>query len=101
MTRIDSPFANAGFPFKLGEYLATGKVVIATDVGDVRNYLVDKRDALIVSPSNAQAIDSAIDYFFSNINDMANIGLNGFKKSKQFFNPSINSKMLERFIEGL
>jgi len=101
MTRIDSPFANAGFPFKLGEYLATGRVVIATDVGDVKNYLVDKRDALIVSPSSAQAIDTAIDYFISNINDMPNIGVNGFERSKEFFNPSINSKMLETFIGGL
>ena len=101
MTRIDSPFANAGFPFKLGEYLATGRVVIATDVGDVKNYLVDKRDALIVSPSSSQAIDTAIDYFISNIDDMPNIGVNGFERSKEFFNPSINSKMLETFIEGL
>ena len=101
MTRFVSPFANAGFPFKLGVYLATGRVVIATDVGDVKNYLVDKRDALIVSPSSAQAIDTAIDYFISNINDMPNIGVNGFERSKEFFNPSINSKMLETFIEGL
>ena len=28
MTRIDSPYANSGFPFKLGEYLATGNAVI-------------------------------------------------------------------------
>ena len=44
MTRIDSSFANAGFPWKLGEYLATGKPVIATDVSDVKYYLTDKQD---------------------------------------------------------
>ena len=30
MTRVDLAFAHAGFPFKLGEFLATGKPVIAS-----------------------------------------------------------------------
>src|SRR5208283_1749146 len=35
MTRVNVAFANAGFPFKLGEFLATGKPVIASRVSDV------------------------------------------------------------------
>jgi len=49
MTRINSRFANAGFPFKLGEFLATGKGVIATNVGDVSSYLEDGVNALLIS----------------------------------------------------
>ena len=39
MCRTNSGFANAGFPFKLGEYLATGNPVISTKASDVENYL--------------------------------------------------------------
>ena len=98
MTRIDSPYANAGFPFKLGEYLATGKVVIASRVSDVSNYLVDKKDALIIEPSSSDSIIDAIDFYMKNKDEMSDIGKNGLKKCKQFFNPEINSKMLDNFI---
>ena len=101
MTRINSPFANAGFPFKLGEYLAAEKVVIATNVSDVGLYLENKKDALLIEPSNSLAIGDAIDYYFENIDRMPNLARNGFHKSKQFFNPLINSKILERFVEQI
>jgi glycosyltransferase involved in cell wall biosynthesis len=42
MCRNESGFANAGFPFKLGEYLATGNPVICTKVSDVQYYLDEK-----------------------------------------------------------
>ena len=60
MTRINSKFANAGFPFKLGEFLASGKAVIATNVGDVPNYLFNDINALLVNPNSAEEIIDAL-----------------------------------------
>jgi glycosyltransferase involved in cell wall biosynthesis len=55
MCRTESGFANAGFPFKLGEYLATGNPVICTKVSDVEYYL-DEDDAYLIEPGNPRQI---------------------------------------------
>ena len=74
MTRINSRFANAGFPFKLGEFLATGKGVIATNVGDVSSYLEDGVNALLISPNTVNELANAILTF---INEPGKIKLLG------------------------
>jgi glycosyltransferase involved in cell wall biosynthesis len=56
MTRNNSAFANAGFPFKLGEYLAAGKLIIASKVGDVGRYLTHKENAFLVQPEKSSEI---------------------------------------------
>jgi len=56
MVRTKSNFADAGFPFKLGEYLASGNPVIASNVGDVKYYLEDKKDAILVGAGNIEEI---------------------------------------------
>jgi len=101
MTRINSPYANAGFPFKLGEYLATGKPVLATNVGDVTKYLEHQKDAIIIKPSCIDAIEEGINYLVSHPETHQLIGQNGLEKAKQFFNPEINSKMFEQFAQKI
>lgn len=101
MTRINSPYANAGFPFKLGEYLATGKPVLATNVGDVSKYLEHQKDAIIVKPSCVDAIEEGINYLVCHPEIHQLIGQNGLDKAKKFFNPEINSKMFEQFLQKI
>lgn len=59
MTRINSPFANAGFPYKLGEFLATGKPVIVSRLPEIQNY-VPPDACRFVTPESAQEIGEAI-----------------------------------------
>lgn len=101
MTRIDSQYANAGFPFKLGEYLATGKPVVATDVSDIRLYLEDKKDVILAKPSNIQSLVDALNYLIVCPEKREAIGVSGLKKCKKFFNPEINSKMLLDFVKNI
>ncbi len=63
MTRVNSKFANAGFPFKLGEFLASGKGVIATKVGDVPRYLHNEQNALLIEPDSVADIVKALSAF--------------------------------------
>jgi len=98
MTRIDSLYAQAGFPFKLGEYLATGKPVIATDVSDVKYYLDDKVDVVIAKPSNTQSLISSLKYLICDADKRNKIGVNGYNKCRKFFNPKINSQALFDFL---
>lgn len=74
MTRTNSKFANAGFPFKLGEILATGKAVIATKVGDVPNYLENGLNALLVEPESTVELTEAISYFLNNPSEIYTYG---------------------------
>ena len=99
MTRIDSGFAQAGFPFKLGEYLATAKPVIATDVTDVSLYLEDKQSVVLAKPSNTQSLVDAMEFLITKPEVRKIIGENGLKQCEKFFNPEINSKMLFDFMK--
>ena len=49
-TRPPSLQATYGFSTKLGEYLAVGKPVIATKVGEIDRYLVDRVNAFLADP---------------------------------------------------
>ena len=63
--RSNSPYANHGFPWKLGEYCMTGKPVIATRVGDMDRYFSDKEDIFIVEPNNPEAIAETVSFIFN------------------------------------
>jgi glycosyltransferase involved in cell wall biosynthesis len=101
MTRLDSEFANAGFPFKLGEYLATGKPVIASTVSDVTQYLKDRVDAILVKPGDVLEIEKAIMFMINNRKKAKEIGLSGQKVCSMYFNPSINGEKLSSFLRAI
>lgn len=101
MTRENSKYANAGFPFKLGEYLATGKPVIATKISDVEKYLDDKKDAVLVEPENSNSIYEGMKYLLDNEDLRLNLGKNGKKKAKQYFDVNINGRKLYDFFLNL
>ena len=98
MTRINSKYANSGFPFKLGEYLATANPVIATNVSDVSDYLIDKKNALIAKPSSVLSIYEKMEFCLNNKDKLNLIGINGKKVSLKYFNPDINGEKIEQFI---
>jgi glycosyltransferase involved in cell wall biosynthesis len=101
MTRVDSPYANAGFPFKLGEYLATKRPVICTNTTDVGYYLIDCVDCVMAKPSDEKSLVNSLLFLIENPKEREKIGLNGYKKCIEFFNPEINGKALFNFIKNL
>ena len=101
MTRVDSPYSNSGFPFKLGEYLATKKPVLATDTTDVKSYLVDMEDCVMAKPSDEDSLIKGILYLIDNPDFRLKIGINGYKKCLEFFNPSVNGKILLNFLKSI
>jgi glycosyltransferase involved in cell wall biosynthesis len=99
VTRTDSEFAGAGFPFKLGEYLAAGKPVIATDVGDITKYLKDREDVILARPSDVDSLLHAMEFSILHKKLSAEIGLRGRDKALKYFHPRTNGKALLNFIE--
>jgi glycosyltransferase involved in cell wall biosynthesis len=93
MCRTGSDFANAGFPFKLGEYLATGNPVVSTKVSDVENYLTSE-DAYLIDPDSPQQICSAFEEIVTHPESARKIGLNGLQKCKEHFSQEKNGRIL-------
>ncbi len=98
ITRNNMQFANAGFPFKLGEYLATGRPVITSNVCDIDLYLENSSDAMIVDPENPDQICSALLFLVNNQDKAQEIGKNGQMKCLEHFNPLTNGKLLLNFL---
>ncbi len=97
-TRVNTAYANAGFPFKLGEYLATGNPVITTNISDITTYLTDKIDAIIVKPNNVNSLVEAMKFIIDNKVKSKNIGIKGKETASKHFNPIINGQKLFKFL---
>lgn len=101
MTRMESDYANAGFPFKLGEFLATGKPVIASNVSDIGVYLEDRQDVMLVKPGDAGEIEAAVEYLLSNQNIALKIGKSGRDKALQLFDYRLQGRALLDFLHAV
>jgi len=101
MTRINSDFSNAGFPFKLGEYLASGNAVIATNVSDISKYLVNNENAIIINPNSSEEIKNAILLLSNNIELRNSCGMKGRKVAEEFFDANKVSNILINSILNL
>jgi len=101
MTRVDLAFAHAGFPFKLGEYLATGKPVIASRVSDVDKFLVSGQNAMLVQPGSSAEICEAVEFLINDRDSAAAIGMRGREVAKSFFDYKNQGKALLSFLENL
>jgi glycosyltransferase involved in cell wall biosynthesis len=101
MTRVDVAFAHAGFPFKLGEFLATGKPVIASRVSDVDKFLVHGHNAMLVQPGSSAEICEAAEFLIDNPESAAAIGLRGREGARSFFDYKLQGKALLTFLANV
>lgn len=101
MTRIESDYANAGYPFKLGEFLATGKPVIASNVSDIGVYLEDRQDVMLVKPGDVGEIEAAVEYLLSNPDIALKIGKSGREKALRLFDYRLQGQALLDFFHAL
>lgn len=101
MTRVDLPFAHAGFPFKLGEFLATGKPVIASRVSDVDRFLVHGHNAMLVRAGSSTEVCEAAEFLIDHPETAAAIGARGREAAKLYFDYKQQGKALRAFLENL
>lgn len=101
MTRCNSRFANYGFPFKLSEYLATGNILLATDVGDVCQYVTDRKSAYIVESENSHAIAKTIKHIMENEEEAIGIAKGGFEAMQKYFSTEKVGGIFEKFLREI
>ena len=97
--RNNTAFANGGFPFKLGEYLASGKAVIASDVSDVKYYLKNEINAILIKPDSKDDLVKAMKTLISNKDLRFKIGEQGRETAKENFDNSTVTGNFISFIE--
>lgn len=85
LARSDSQQARAGFPTKLGEYLALGRPVVVTKVGEIPRFLGDGRTAYLVEPGNAESLTNKLREVFADRERAEKIGLAGKEVAKSCF----------------
>lgn len=101
VTRIDLAYAHAGFPFKLGEFLASGKPVIASRVSNIEEFLVDRRNAMLVRPGDSDEIVKAAEYLIDSPDAARLIGNEGRKVASSFFDCKAQGELLLSFLRSI
>ena len=97
--RRDQLCTRAGFSTKLTEYLASGRMVITSKVGDVDRYLTDGESALLLSPSAAAAeIAASIARGLSSFELRRRIGARGHEAARRFFDYSVAKARVEKLL---
>jgi glycosyltransferase involved in cell wall biosynthesis len=98
MPKLDDPVNHAGLSTKLGEYLASGRAVIAADVGDVGKYLTHEKDALLLPPGDREALEEGLLRLLRDARLREQLGLAGKKAALRHFDITANVAGLVRFL---
>jgi len=101
LARPSSIQAEYGFPTKLPEYLATGRPVLVTKVGDIPQYLTDGEDAYLVEPDDIGGFAEKLDYILGHPEEAQRVGTNGKTMAEQEFSSTKHSKRLVSFCRQL
>ena len=93
--------AEGGFPTKLGEYLATGNLVVVTAVGEIPEYLEDGVSALIAKPDSVDSFSQKLHDAVEHCEQLQFIGDNGKTTCDKMFNSRVQGKRLDAFLRLL
>lgn len=101
LPRSKGEFSAAGFPNKLGEYLASGRPVVVTRVGDIPRYLVDGVSAYLVEPDDVQAFAEAVLDALGNPEAADRIGAEGRRVAEDLLASPVVARRIVDFIMAL
>ncbi len=101
VVRMPTEFADRGFPFKLGEYLATGRPVVASRVSDVEVYLEHRVNAMLVEPGSIPEIVAAINYLLADEARALKLGAAGRTVAVRNFSAGNSGRRLLELIERM
>lgn len=94
VNRPNTAYANYGFPTKLGEYLASGRPVIATDVGDTTCYLENEKDLMLVEADNTKQLSDTIIRRYKWYDYYTLVGLQGAESAYKRFDYLMHTRKL-------
>lgn len=93
--------AQASYPSKLTEFLATGKPVVTVNVGEVSDYIIDRENGFLIPPGDVESLSKALHFIFDNYEMSRKIGERGRKLTEGVFNYKFQADRMIRFINSL
>jgi glycosyltransferase involved in cell wall biosynthesis len=96
--KLDEPVNHAGLSTKIAEYLASGRAVIASNVGDVGRYLTHEKDALLLPPGDREALEEGLLRLLRDASLRERLGLAGKRAALRHFDITANVAGLVRFL---
>ena len=98
LTRPNTKQTRAGFPTKLGEYLACRKVVLATRFGDIEEYFTDKKNIVLAEAGDPSSIADGILWILNNSEQLEILLENGFETANNIFDYHKGVKKIMHFL---
>jgi len=101
MYRNSSNFARSGYPFKLGEMLATGRPVIVSNLEGISDILYNHENCVLIEPENSFELSSQIEFLLNNKDERIRIGKNGKKTAFTYFDSTNVKDIFLKFIKSI
>jgi len=98
---ISGTWAEAAFPTKLGEYLASGTPTVATRVGEIDRFVHDGYDAFLVPPDDPVALSERLTQILRNPAAAREVGAKGQTTARRSFDYRMHGARLAAFIGEL
>lgn len=97
----DTKRASGGFPTKLGEYLASGKPALITDVGENSKYVVENVHIYFAKPGDYKLYAKKLLYIIENYERALNVAAKGQKYLINNYSHSQKGCELLRFLDNI
>ena len=101
LARPDNEQAKYGFPTKLGEYLATGKPVAVTNVGEIGCFLKDMCNCRLAKPGDEVDFSEKLDWIADNYEEALHLGAKGRMLTETEFSSKIQCERALGYMESL
>jgi glycosyltransferase involved in cell wall biosynthesis len=101
LPRAAGTFSQAGLPNKLGEYLASGRPVVATANGDIPLYLDDGVSVYLAEPGNDALFAARLRHALEHREEATAIGGRGREVARREFDYGVHGVRLLTFLSSL
>lgn len=101
LPKPDNFQARYSMPSKLAEYLMTGRPVIVSEMGDLRDYLESGVSAYFVPPGSVVDTAAAMTYVLTHPDEARAVGAAGRTVAVEVFHYRVNALRLAAFFDGL
>lgn len=101
LTQPSGRQTDAGFPNKLGEYLATGKPVLATKTVQICTYLEDNYNIFLAPPDDIDSFAERLRYILLHRDEATLVGQRGREAALHYFDYKENGRKIKAFFEHI
>ena len=99
LTRPNIVQTIAGFPTKIGEYFACGKIILSTKVGDAGSYFNDRNEIIFADAGNPVSIAENLEWILNHKQEVRGIAENGYRRADDLLNYKKIVPSIMQFVE--